>query len=294
MRQQVAERYSWNNSEEAAQGGATIDRPPFVIGSVASEQRLSRLTRTVEAEIIPRLVLAGRAAAERRSAPAVPGPTAEDVAELAGIILAKDASIASAYAQAMHARGMSVEALYLDLLAPAARRLGDLWDADRADFVEVTIGLGRLQQVLRQLGPDFHAEATGRSHGRRALIVSAPGEQHTFGQVMVAEFFCRAGWSVWRGLGESTDTLVDLVRNEWFAIVGFSVGCDGRLERLASAIRAIRRASRNRTIGVMVGGPIFIEHPELAALVGADATAADARQATVQAETMLTLLARLG
>jgi methanogenic corrinoid protein MtbC1 len=40
----------------------------------------------------------------------------------------------------------------------------------------------------------------------------------------------------------------------------------------------------------MVGGPLFIEHPELVAGVGADATAADGLQAVAQAQSLLTLL----
>ena len=55
-------------------------------------------------------------------------------------------------------RGASVETLYLDLLAPTARHLGDLWDADVCDFTEVTVGLGRLQQVLHELSPAFQSE----------------------------------------------------------------------------------------------------------------------------------------
>ena len=42
----------------------------------------------------------------------------------------------------------------------------------------------------------------------------------------------------------------------------------------------------------MVGGPMILARPELVALVGADATAVDARQACVQAEHLLELLAR--
>ena len=41
----------------------------------------------------------------------------------------------------------------------------------------------------------------------------------------------------------------------------------------------------------MVGGRVFAEKPELAGLVGADATATDGRQAALQAETLLALLA---
>jgi MerR family transcriptional regulator, light-induced transcriptional regulator len=40
-----------------------------------------------------------------------------------------------------------------------------------------------------------------------------------------------------------------------------------------------------------VGGPVFNAHPEFVALVGADATATDGQQATLQAERMLSLMA---
>jgi methanogenic corrinoid protein MtbC1 len=47
----------------------------------------------------------------------------------------------------------------------------------------------------------------------------------------------------------------------------------------------------NRSIGVLVGGQVFIDHPELVALIGADATATDGKQAVTRAEDMLALLA---
>jgi methanogenic corrinoid protein MtbC1 len=145
---------------------------------------------------------------------------------------------------------------------------------------------------MRELGPAFRCEAEQQAHGRRALLAPVPGEQHTFGLVMVAEFFCRAGWDVWSGPAAARSDLVGLVRGTWFAVVGLSVAGDGHLDSLASTIRAVRRASRNRGIGVLVGGPAFIDHPELAATVGADATAVDGRQAVLQAQNLLTLLSR--
>ena len=40
----------------------------------------------------------------------------------------------------------------------------------------------------------------------------------------------------------------------------------------------------------MVGGPVFIDHPELATAIGADATAVDGRHAAQQAENVLDLM----
>ena len=172
--------------------------------------------------------------------------------------------------------GLPIETLYLDLLAPTARHLGDLWEADVCDFTQVTIGLGRLQQVLHELSHAFQSEmAAAASLGRRVLLIPVPGEQHSFGLFMVAEFFRRAGWDV---CGTEVDTRQDLVRtmrDQSFAVVGLSASCGTRLDALAASIRAARRASRNRGVGVMVGGPLFVGHPELVAHVGADATALD-------------------
>lgn len=293
-RSQVFARAFRDDAAESRTDFGPIAKPRLVARSDGAEQRLARLFRTIEVEVIPRLVLARCAAPEspgdRVSAGTV--PAVREVAEFAGLVLTKETEAASAYVEALRARGTSVETLYLDLLAPAARQLGELWTADILSFTEVTLGLCRLHQVLHELSPAFRSEAAQPEHGRRALLAPVPGEQHSFGLIMVAEFFRRAGWDVWSGPPASSADLARVVRSKWFAVVGLSVSCDGRLDALASAIRVIRRASRNRAIGVLVGGPVFVEHPELVTLVGADATATDGRQAALQARNLLALLAR--
>jgi methanogenic corrinoid protein MtbC1 len=294
LTQQVVTTGRWEDAGDIPAGRRTVAEPCRAAAYDGSEQRLARLVRTIEAEIIPRLVLARRAAQDCPPVHAlVPGaPALEEVAELASLALARDGTVASSYVGALHTRGVSAETLYLDLLAPAARHLGELWKEDLCSFTEVTLGLWRLHQVLRELSPAFQSEADHPAHGLRALLAPAPGEQHTFGLSMVAEFFRRAGWDVWSGPVTSRQELVGMVRSAWFAVVGLSVSSERKLDEVATGIRAIRRASRNRSIGVMVGGPMFLEHPDWVARVGADATAVDGRQAIRQAHDLLTLLAR--
>jgi MerR family transcriptional regulator, light-induced transcriptional regulator len=81
-----------------------------------------------------------------------------------------------------------------------------------------------------------------------------------------------------------------LVRREWFDIVEMSLSSEGHLAGLAAGIRQIRRASRNRSIGVIVSGPVFRNHPEMVTCVGADAAATDGRQAALQADNLMELL----
>jgi MerR family transcriptional regulator, light-induced transcriptional regulator len=261
-------------------------------------QCVDLLTRAIERQVIPRLVLAGRVAPAPAASPVAPvrpallGPV--DVVEYTDLLLQHDPAAALLYMDAVRQRELNPETLYLDFLAPSARRLGLLWDQDLCDFTQVTVGLMRLQQVLRRLSPEFQnantrRELGRRELGRRALLVPGPGEQHTFGLVMVAEFFRRAGWDVWGGPQGRDNDPVSMVSSLSFAVVGFSVGSHTTLDRLAGMIRKVRRTSRNPAVGVMVGGPIFLENPALAALVGADTTAMDGRHAVQQAHGLLSL-----
>ena len=262
-----------------------------------NRHRAALLARAVERDVVPRLLIA-----HRRFGPAVAvpivlparAPGAADVARMAGLVLASDLPAQDDMLRRLQARGMTVESLYLDLLAPAARRLGEMWEQDLCDFTEVTVGLWRLQHMLRDLGRAAvpHSEALAR--GNSILLVPVPGEQHTFGLAMVGEFFQRAGWHVGGGAFATAADLAGAVRHARVDVVGISVGCGDRLEAVAAAVRAVRRAARERAIRVMVGGAVFVAHPELAPMLGADATAADGLQAVARAEALLSLAARTG
>jgi len=274
---------------------AQLSLPPEALLSAAgtqtpAEERLSRLIRTLEAEIIPRLVQVHCPASADAvpAAPDSPGrPTAEDVQDFARLVLADDDLPWMNSLRDWRGRGLSAETIFLDLLAPAARHLGWLWEEDLCDFTEVTVGVGRLQQLMRDLSPAFGREVEYPADGRRVLLTAPAGEQHTFGMSMVAEFFRRAGWEVVGGVGSLDADPALLAQGEWFDVVGISVGHHVRLEWVKATIAAIRQQSRNKGIGVMVGGPLFVVQPLAADEVGADAVAVDGGQAPALAEGLL-------
>ena len=266
-------------------GGRTdVDKETRGAGNVdESEERMARLVRTIEGEIVPRLVMARRVA----RAPAVTeekGPDDADVKELVRLLLAHDVAVASAYVETVRQRGATLESVCLRLLAPAARELGLLWEEDECDFMQVTVGLCRLHHLLRELSPEFRPDAAERKIERNILLVPLPGDQHTFGITLVAQFLRRSGWEVWHEYPSSQADILTTVKQTWFTVVGLSVGSETRLDALASAIRAIRVVSLNPAVGIMVGGPILVSRPEIAALVGADATAVDGPMAVQRAE----------
>ncbi len=254
----------------------------------AVDLRLALLAKAIEHEIIPRLMLAHRSPHECLTLPdldpAGEQVTTQDVSAFARLVLSEDENLAQACIDAMRLKGIAVETIYLELLAPVARHLGSMWEQDLCDFTEVTIGLGRLHQVLRELSPGFNQSLCHVGNGKRILMLPSPGEQHTFGLVMVSEFFRHAGWDVAGGPWEAGADPVTMVRREWFDVVGFSLGSELHLDELAQCIRAVRKAAVNPRVGIMVGGPIFSLHPEFVARVGADGAAADGRKAPEIAE----------
>ncbi len=293
LRSRVGDRDCWEDADATLRDRGALGAALPLADADAPADTIGRLAHAIEDEIIPRLVVARRGLPQGGADPFCgnPAPAAADVAEFARLVRDHDVAVAKAYVESLRARGASLEAIYLDLLAPTARLLGDLWTEDLCDFTEVTIGLWRLHQVVREVSPERGGEAQPGEAGRRALLVALPGEQHTFGVVLLAEFFRQAGWEVWSGPVGSSDELRGLVDSEMFGLVGLSVSCGDHVQGLASDIHNLRRASRHRGIGVMVGGPVFIDHPELVALVGADATALDGRRAVVQAESLLAVTA---
>lgn len=256
-------------------------------GSLAAQQRC-QLTETIESQIIPRLMLAHgmgrpRAPLTHKSH----SVTAEDIHSFTTLIAGSDLAAAHAFVDGLIDQGTSTEALLLDLLAPAARALGEDWEEDRRDFAEVTIALSRLQQILRDFSPGFDRTANRATGTRRALIAPAPGEQHTFGIAMVEHFFRREGWDVWTAPASSHEGLVSTVRENDLDLVALSLSCSDGLDRLAQLIGLLRRASRVRSLVVMVGGPVFVAHPEWLAKSGADATAPNATEAVLWADRLV-------
>ncbi len=231
----------------------------------AARERCRALGRVVQTEIVPKLVLhhrgamAGTTDVESRQ-------LEEEVAAFTDLALASgDRPVIEAF-EALMAAGHSADRLFLELLAPSAALLGRLWDEDLCDFVEVTTGVARLQRlVARFRGGEAAASSDER---RRLLLMSAPGEQHTLGVRVVEEFLRRAGWAVSIGLSSTPAEIAALVSSEWFGVVGLTLSSETHVDQLAAAIRSVRHASRNRTIGVMIGGPVVLQHPETRATGG--------------------------
>lgn len=193
-----------------------------------------------------------------------------DVDQFARLVLTSEPGEIVDRVQFQLDRGVRLERVYADLLAPVARLLGIYWAEDRCSFAEVTLGLSRLHHVVHELSRRQPATSnTPPKIVRNAFFAPCPGEQHTFGLAILEELFRLAGWQTSSDHGATPASVVETLSRELMDVVGFSVSCETHLAPLSELIARTRISSRNRKIVVMAGGRYFTEHPEAAAKVDA-------------------------
>jgi methanogenic corrinoid protein MtbC1 len=238
----------------------------------------------IESEIIPRLLMAHNSGTSRSDARNGRPIDPEDASRFAMLPLRLEAASLLEEVDGFIAEGASVEIICLDLLAPAARKLGEMWESDECDFIDVTMGLWRLQEVMREIAARSPADLPSLDVPRSALFSPMPGDHHNFGTLMIEEVFARAGWQSEALVKPERRELLDRIAHRPFDVVGLTLARDCPSAALASLVKAVRSASANPRIVVLVGGRTINENPDMVAEVGADGTGTDALAALEMAE----------
>lgn len=251
-----------------------------------------RLETAVASQVIPRLL---GAHPSNRLTPLFDAISASDVMEFTALVAARDVTAARANIEARRSNGISLEAIFLCLLIPSARRLSDLWESDLCHYEEIAVGMLNLQQLLHDLSPAFSNEKPRRIFERRALLMSSPCERNMLGVFMVtefyrcvaSEFFYRDGWDVWPTPPISQKQLLAIMSSQWFDLIEVSATCEARVSQLATDIAQLKLASRNPHVGLIVSGPAFEDRPELVGMIGADGFGRNPREIMFHAESFI-------
>jgi methanogenic corrinoid protein MtbC1 len=278
-----------------------IDDPAIHnIRLVAERAEQYDLSLLLENLVIPRLI-ADRSDAERwadRTHASSYGARAgrriigqEDVEAFSRLSVNEEAHVLLAFVDDCLATGSSVETIFVELLAPAARRLGEYWEVDSEDFVGVTMGLWRIQEVLRELTMRIPPVARPGHGLRSALFSPMPGEQHSFGTLMIAECFQRAGWDTDVLIEPTMSELTGKFATRHYDLIGLTVSCDCSKSALHGLVSTIKAVSSNPQIKVLLGGRVINEQPDLVISSGADATATDALSAVAVADQLVPVTA---
>ena len=255
-------------------------------GSTDDECRRSMRT-VLESQIIPRLVQAHRAGEGRAANDSASRALVEEITAFAGFCARGERQNAALLIERLQTEGLDQEAIFIELITPAARYLGEQWEEDQLGFADVTVGLMLMQEVINGMGYEYHDGPQHATCVKRVMLASAPGSQHVLGLSIVSEMFRKAGWQVVLEVSPSRTQLCHAVQNEWFDLVGLSVALDSQLDTLSSLVDSLKATSRNPTTPVLLGGPAFSMGAHRAESFGAQAICVDARECVPLALSML-------
>jgi methanogenic corrinoid protein MtbC1 len=286
-----AQRNAWadcltNDAPIDAGANSPIESHPLS-KACTPEEYLSSLVKTIEGNILPHIVehhlKADRLENGQLNVPAHPSASEAHIDALIILLLQDDAGPSANYVKELFAQGIELEELYLNLLTPVARKLGERWDNDEADFTQVTVALWRIKQLMYDLSPMFQEYAEYKQQGKSVMLVPLPGSQHTLGLFMVSEFFARAGWRVWGELAATEADILRMAKTQWFDVVGLAASVREQFPDLKRMIEEVRSVSLNPHVGIMIGSPVFNQNPDLIEDLGADMVGIDAVDALEKA-----------
>jgi methanogenic corrinoid protein MtbC1 len=286
-----AQRNAWadcltNDAPIDAGANSPIEAHPLS-KACTPEEYLSSLVKTIEGNILPHIVehhlKADRLENGQLNVPAHPSVSDAHIDALMTLLLQDDAGPSANYVKELFAEGIELEELYLNLLTPVARKLGEKWDNDEADFTQVTVALWRIKQLMYDLSPMFQEYAEYKQQGKSVMLVPLPGSQHTLGLFMVSEFFARAGWRVWGELAATEADILRMAKTQWFDVVGLAASVREQFPDLKRMIEEVRSVSLNPHVGIMIGSPVFNQNPDLIEDLGADMVGIDAVDALEKA-----------
>ncbi|MEL6869828.1 MAG: cobalamin B12-binding domain-containing protein [Pseudomonadota bacterium] len=232
-----------------------------------ADSELAQIPTLIESEIIPRLQMSFQSqqiADDVAPDQAVDAETTDfDVAEFIKLLLSTKPDDARETIEYLRQRGYTLLQIYGQLLTPAARELGEMWEEDLCSFAEVTIALMKIRHIFATTAPLFPVTGATRQGNEPSIILTTvPGEQHTFGMYLAVEHFRAENWHVWSGTPRNTRELINLVASEHCDVVGLSIGSATNLRVVQAAVNDIRANSANPNVKIIAGGRLISEHPE--------------------------------
>ena len=162
-----------------------------------------------------------------------------------------------------------------DIYIPeAARRMGDAWQDDQMSWLDVSIGVGRMQSLLREIGTAWAADQAGDTGHGTVLLIVPDREQHTLGPMVAMGQLRRFGVSVCLRIAPSSNELRSLMASRQFDGVLISIATKDKLDSVSKTVQFIKSVAANH-MPIVVGGAVTTKVEDLAACTGADLASND-------------------
>ncbi len=220
------------------------------VHAIAARASEADLLSTIEDQIIPQLLLAHRSTLISGTVPADTFEISEEEIErFADLSTGQDMPGLLGRLEGLLREGLPIQGVLLDVIAPAARLLGEQWLDDERSFSDVAVGLGMLQRLVAVIGQKVEAPVT-----KEGLVVlsAAPGEQHTLSLHVLAELLRTQGWAVHVEPVADETALLELLARESISAIGFTVNNDALVRHLGPLLERIHALQPSAQ--VMLGG----------------------------------------
>lgn len=157
-----------------------------------------------------------------------------------------------------------------DLYIPAAAtKMGDAWLADEMSWLDVSIGTGRLQSLLREIGNAWAADQAGDTGQGTVLLIVPDQEQHTLGPMVAMGQMRRYGVSVCLRIAPNHNELRSLMGARMFDGVMISIATQNKLPAVARTVTFLKSVAVVPT-PIVVGGAVMSTVEDLVSCTGAD------------------------
>lgn len=156
----------------------------------------------------------------------------------------------------------------------AARRMGQAWHEDEVSWLDVSIGVGRMQSLLREIGTAWAADQAGDAGHGTVLLIVPDREQHTLGPMVATGQLRRYGVSVCLRIAPNFNELRSLMDARQFDGVMISVATKEKLDSVAKTVQFLRKVMVRPT-PIIVGGAVMTKVEDPASCTGADFSSND-------------------
>lgn len=164
---------------------------------------------------------------------------------------------------------VSLAALADIYIPEAARRMGDSWTDDEMSWMDVSVGVGRMQSLLREIGTAWVADQVGDTGHGTVLLIVPDREQHTLGPMVAMGQLRRYGVSVCLRIAPTLADLRSLTEGRQFDGILISVSTKDKLEAVARTVQFLKNVM-TKSCPIVVGGAVMAKVQDLAALTRAD------------------------
>ena len=189
-------------------------------------------------------------------------------------VLEPDPARAREVVRAAVREGLSVEAAYLEVLAPAMVEVGRRWESEAISVAHEHLAAEVSGSLVGELAERVR---TAPGTGRLAVVGCSPEERHALGGQMLGGMLEASGWEVlYLGATLPAADLVALADDEAADVVALSTTMADHLSGVEATIRAVQELEEPPL--VIVGGQAYGGEGD-AREVGADAYVATAVEA---------------